>query len=115
MPITILLIEDELLLLLDLQMAVEEAGHIEVSAGGVDAALKHLETRPIDVAILDVHLGLSETSFPIAKRLREQNIPYLFYTAQPERLREELMIADVPVIIKPADTDKIVAAAIALI
>jgi len=48
-------------------------------AGNVDDALELIETRCIDAAILDVHLG-DELVFSVAERLEELGIPFVFAT-----------------------------------
>ena len=48
-------------------------------AGGVKDALRILDSRRPDFALLDVNLG-PETSLPVAERLRELQIPFAFAT-----------------------------------
>lgn len=48
-------------------------------AARVDAALSLCESARIDGAFLDINLG-HETSLPIADRLRQQGVPFIFLT-----------------------------------
>lgn len=50
------------------------------TAANVEQALDFLEAVTPSFAILDVNLGLDETSFPIAQKLLERGIPFFFVT-----------------------------------
>jgi CheY-like chemotaxis protein len=88
----ILIVEDEWLLALETQEALEGAGCLVVGpAMCVEEALVLLANEAVDAAILDVSLT-GEMSFPIAEALMGRNIPFAFATGYlasdlPERYR----------------------------
>jgi CheY-like chemotaxis protein len=76
----ILVVEDEMLVLMNIEMALEDLGCSKVHAASTVAeALVLLEIHPFDAALLDVNLG-GETSFPIADALIKRGIPFAFAT-----------------------------------
>ncbi|HCY02481.1 MAG TPA: hypothetical protein DHU71_06100, partial [Erythrobacter sp.] len=58
---SILILEDEPFIALDLQLAFEDDGARAVVAVNCDEAFELLRTTEIDGAVLDVNLGRSET------------------------------------------------------
>ncbi len=83
-----LIVEDQLLIALDLEMILEQAG-LEVIgvARSTAEALRVLAGRLPDVAVLDVDLG-GETSEALARELVARGVPFAFatgYTATPEQ------------------------------
>lgn len=96
----ILLVEDEVLVAMDLSMAIERMGHevlgpVHRLATGLTLA----EREQIDLAILDLNLS-GEFSFPIAQILRERGVPHVFLTGyQLSQLPEEYR--DAPLLPKP--------------
>jgi light-regulated signal transduction histidine kinase (bacteriophytochrome)/CheY-like chemotaxis protein len=82
---TVLLVEDSLIISLDAEDIAGRlgAGHV-VTAATVDAALDNIESAKPDVAMLDINLG-DGTSFPVADRLLELDIPFLFATGYGEQ------------------------------
>ena len=76
----ILVVEDEMLVLMNIEMALEDLGCSEIrAAASVAEALVLLEIHSFDAALLDVNLG-GEKSFPIADALIERGIPFAFST-----------------------------------
>ncbi len=78
----ILVVEDQYAIALDL---CESLGHEGASvvgpAGSVEDALRMLESSgPPDVAVLDITLP-GGSVYPVADRLQELGVPYLFTTA----------------------------------
>ncbi len=78
----ILIVEDDAFIALDLEDVFEAAG-FEVAgiAASVDAALEIIDSKPVDVAVLDYNLGV-ETSLDIAHRLDAMDVPFLFLSGQ---------------------------------
>src|ERR1043165_3536956 len=73
----ILIVEDDYLLAADLAETMRERGaEVNGPAATLDEALRAVETRWIDRAVLDVDLG-GETSCKIADRLEAAGIPYV--------------------------------------
>lgn len=80
MAARVLIVEDESLLLMLLEDLLPEMGYeVTGTAGTVHDALAVLEQHEIDVAVVDVNLGGTE-SFPVADALVERGIPFLFTT-----------------------------------
>lgn len=78
----VLVVEDEVVLALDIADLLEDEGFVVV---GPCVRLRDAEdvakTQEFDAALLDVNLGLGETSAPIAELLRQRKIPFAFVTA----------------------------------
>ena len=86
--LSVLLVEDEFLILLDLEDVLAEAGARVTTATSVAEAHEALGAR-FDVAVLDVRLPDGEV-FPVAHRLAAQGVPLVFHSghAQAEGLGE---------------------------
>src|SRR5512138_760171 len=77
----VLVVEDEVLVALDLEAILSDAGADVELCRTTQSALERLTSAPITVAILDVRLG-TDTVTPVASRLAERGIPFVFYTGQ---------------------------------
>lgn len=105
----ILLIEDEYFIASDLKRALRDEGAVPIGpVGDVAAGLALIEREPLDAALLDVNLE-GESSFPIADRLAENDVPHLFLTGYdgwslPDAYR------DAPRIAKPFAVDRVIGA-----
>jgi DNA-binding response OmpR family regulator len=77
----ILVVEDEFLLAEELHYELTKAGAVVVGmASTVDDALQMIQMEgELDAAILDVNLG-GTLVFPVADRLRDQGVPFVFTT-----------------------------------
>jgi CheY-like chemotaxis protein len=76
----ILVVEDEYFLADETRRKLEKLGATVVGpAGRVDEAMELIGERRVDAAILDIHLH-EDLVFPVAERLEELNIPYVFAT-----------------------------------
>jgi DNA-binding response OmpR family regulator len=101
----ILVVEDEPLIALDLSSSLEDAGAQVVGATNVEGALRAIEAHQCSAAVLDSWLGL-ETGRPVARRLKEKRIPFLYYSG---RALDDLTTGSgAPVISKPAGPREIV-------
>ncbi|MDY6922685.1 MAG: HWE histidine kinase domain-containing protein [Pseudomonadota bacterium] len=96
-----LLVEDSLIIALDAEDIVGRlgAGTITTSAT-VEGALEHLETQRPAVAMLDINLG-DRNSYPIADRLLELGVPFLFATGYGEQADLPDIHRGRPVVQKP--------------
>ena len=113
---TILLLEDEPLILMDLELAGEDRDCTMISTPACGEALAAIEEgHGIDVAILDVSLGGRETCVPVADKLRECGIPFVLHSGDLDRHQERVRTLEAPLIPKPAAAEKVIAAAIALL
>jgi light-regulated signal transduction histidine kinase (bacteriophytochrome)/CheY-like chemotaxis protein len=82
---TVLLVEDSLIIALDAEDILRRLGALHVAtAGTVQQALEAIDTAMPTLAILDINLG-DHTSFAIADRLLELDIPFLFATGYGEQ------------------------------
>lgn len=76
----ILVVEDEMLVLMNIEMALEDLGCASISAAGnIAEALSLLAEQSFDAAIIDVNLG-GDKSYPVADKLAERGIPFAFST-----------------------------------
>lgn len=77
----VFLVEDEMLVAMMLEDMLADLGCVVVgSADSVASALAGVaSSSSIDAAILDVHLG-GETVFPVADKLVERQVPFVFST-----------------------------------
>jgi CheY-like chemotaxis protein len=76
----ILIVEDEYLLADKTRRQLEKLGAIVLGpTGSVDQALELIEDEKVHAAILDIHL-CGELVLPVAERLDELKIPYVFAT-----------------------------------
>lgn len=79
-----MIVEDEVLVAMDLESSLCEAGHEVVGAAGdAEAALRLAEARP-EIAFVDVNLRDGDTGPEIARRLaHEHGVRVVFLTANP--------------------------------
>jgi CheY-like chemotaxis protein len=87
----ILAVEDEMLILMNLEIALKDFGCMAIcSAGSVAAALALIATQTFDAAILDINLG-GEKSYPVADALDVLHIPFVFSTGNSDHgVRDDL-------------------------
>ena len=103
----ILVVEDTFLIAMQLQMDLKSLGHqVAGPAPSVDRAFKLLDREPIKAALLDIHLG-NENSIPIANRLRELKIPFLFITGFEQVDIESNEFDDHVLLRKPINLDQL--------
>jgi light-regulated signal transduction histidine kinase (bacteriophytochrome)/CheY-like chemotaxis protein len=94
----VLLVEDSLIIALDAEDILRRHGaHNVATDGTVAGAISSVEYQRPDLAILDINLG-DHDSFPIARRLVELDIPFMFATGYgeqaqlPEELRDKIVL-----------------------
>lgn len=80
-PKSILLVEDEFLIAMEMEAILTAHGFVVVGpVGTVDGALELLNRQRPDAAVLDINLrGMAVT--PVARTLREMNIPFVIASA----------------------------------
>ncbi len=106
----ILLVEDEVLVSMDIEFALADAGAQVVGpAGSLEAAIDVFEAHPeIAGAILDVSL-IGEDVYPLAIQLSSKSIPIVFHTGHAV---EDALLAQFPdaaVCVKPVPAEKLLA------
>lgn len=108
-PHSVLIVEDNLIIALDAEDIFRSLGTEEVSViATVEAAVAEIESRdvPFDFALLDINLG-SETSYPLALKLLEMNVPFAFASGYGEDLDTPAELEDIMRISKPYDKEAI--------
>lgn len=108
--IRILLLEDQMLIAMDVESMFADRGFDNITAvDTMGEALKRIEARPPDIAILDVNLG-AETSIPVAQRLLSLSIPFIFATGYGDGGMLPEGLGHVPVVRKPYEIGALLAA-----
>ena len=87
---TVLVLEDEGLIVLDARLALEEAGARVLAVGSVGSALSLLDGPPPDVALLDLTLAGGTNAERVALRLAELDVPYVVHSGDVQRHRSLL-------------------------
>jgi two-component sensor histidine kinase len=83
--LSVLLVEDSLIIALDAEDILRRLGASDVfTDGNAASAIAAIDGDAPDLAILDVNLG-SGNSFPIADHLDDKGIPFMFATGYGER------------------------------
>lgn len=78
---SVLLVEDELLVAMDMQQTLTAAGvRVLGPAASVSSALAIINAERPDAAVLDLNLR-GELVTPVARRLREMGVPFVLSTA----------------------------------
>ncbi len=97
----ILLVEDSLIIALDAEdIATRLGAETVTTAATVQGALYSIDAARPSVAMLDINLG-DQNSYPIADRLAELNIPFLFATGYGEQADPPIAHRGRPIVQKP--------------
>ncbi|SFP04559.1 response regulator [Tranquillimonas alkanivorans] len=103
---SVLIVEDEAVIALDLQAELEDAGWTVMGpAASVSQALSSIRDRRPTIALLDIELR-GETTFALAECLRKKGLPVVFLTGREGRERPA-SLRDCHLIQKPADLSRI--------
>ena len=90
---TVLIVEDDFIIAMDLQVTLERGGwRIMGPAASVQQALQLLKQELPSTALLDVHLG-DEVVTPVAERLKAHDVPFAVASAydRPEQFGGEVL------------------------
>ncbi|KQB96083.1 hypothetical protein AL073_12570 [Loktanella sp. 1ANDIMAR09] len=103
---TILIVEDDPLIAMDLEDELSDRGFDAVCATTVADAQSILAQQPPSFAFLDMHLR-TDTSFDLARELQAQGVPFAFVSGNdasslPEDLRSSQILT------KPINFDDLV-------
>ena len=105
-----LLVEDQMLIAMDVEMMLNDAGIDNVvTAPSAAEALRRLQDFTPDVAVLDVNLGAG-TSAPVAQELQRLGVPFLFATGYGDRSMIPAGCEGVPVLPKPYESEPLMKA-----
>lgn len=86
----ILVVEDEILIALELESLLLDAGHtvVGIAASSREAIESGNRSKP-DLAFVDIHLADGPTGVDVARRLGAMGITVLFMTANSKRIPED--------------------------
>jgi DNA-binding NtrC family response regulator len=100
-----LVLDDEFLIALDIQQALEQAGAAEVvCAADVESALTSVRDSRFDLAVLDLRLGRTGgNSLPVAAALQAIGTPFIFLTGMNGTAEHSRAYPAAPVVEKPYD------------
>ena len=101
---SILIVEDEPLIALDLQSAFENAGAHVITASKLREALSLIGTDGLSAAVLDHALGDGDSS-QLCERLQERGIPFVIYSGFSEAVGA---CQHAPHVSKPASSEVLV-------
>ena len=80
--VRVLVAEDEAIIAFELEAFLTEAGAIVIGPSySLDDAMRHAGEDELSAAVLDIQLG-HDTIAPVARRLTERGIPFVFYSGQ---------------------------------
>ena len=106
----LLVVEDEWIVAEYYAMTLREANHSVVGPyATVREALAALDSNHIDAAVLDVQLR-NETSYPVAEKLAQMGIPFVFLSGYDERVLPPTLLGN-RVLSKPVEPSGLLAAA----
>ena len=106
----VLLVEDQVLIAMDAEMMLADAGvDTVITASSSSDALNRLKTFTPSIAVLDINLG-RDTSVPVAEELVRRGIPFVFATGYDDRSLVPDELLSVPVVRKPYDGSALVRA-----
>ncbi|RTL50777.1 MAG: GAF domain-containing protein [Bradyrhizobiaceae bacterium] len=102
---TALIVEDNLIIAMTAEVILLELGarHAETAASVKEGLAAIARAKP-SFALLDLNLG-GENSIPVAMKLSELGVPFIFATGYGERAPIPAELSDVPVIQKPYTRD----------
>ena len=104
---TILVVEDAYLVGLQLKDDLESIGYTVIGpASSVKRAINLIDTNAVCGAVLDVNLG-HENSIPIANRLDEDDVPFIFITGYESVSADDTIFADKKLLRKPILIDDV--------
>ncbi|QBX34842.1 response regulator [Paracoccus liaowanqingii] len=91
-PLSILVVEDEFIIAMDIEMMIEDAGHRVL---GTAASLQAVEALPVgdrpDVALVDMQLAQGSTGLEVNDEIRRRwpDTIVVFVTANPKKIPED--------------------------
>ena len=103
---SILVLEDEIVLALDLSSTFRDAGASVYVATDDDKALRAIDALGTTAAVLDINLGHKDCS-AVCERLSDRGIPFVFFTGE---ARPDIMLRwpNTPVLTKLASKQRII-------
>jgi DNA-binding response OmpR family regulator len=105
---TVLVVEDEPLICLDVSGRLADAGAAVLAAGRLDEALRLADHPAVSIAVLDFDLGDGDST-PVCWKLVDRAVPFLFHTGRVYRAFQQWPAA--PVILKASSHELVTALA----
>jgi DNA-binding response OmpR family regulator len=103
----VLVVEDEMLLTLVIETALDQAGAEPIGpASTLAEAVSLAQAERLDAAVLDVNLN-NEAVFPVADFLRERGVPFIFATGYAAEAAIPPRHRDIPRLPKPYRSDQL--------
>lgn len=104
---TIMVVEDEALVALDLALTVEDAGaEVAGPCYRLSSALDMARRTEIDGAVLDVDLH-GETVLPLAHDLQDRGVPFIFHTGRADLAALARDFPRAPICVKPSSPERL--------
>lgn len=89
-PLKVFLVEDEVLLQMQLDLYLQDAGHRVVGyASSAQEASKRISETEVDLAFVDIHLTDGPTGLHVGRELATRKIPFVFVTANARRIPDD--------------------------
>jgi DNA-binding response OmpR family regulator len=108
--VTVLVVEDDLLLAMDLEATLVGAGADVVDiCHTLPQAMARADADDFAVAVLDFSLG-SDSVTPLARRLARRELPFVLYTGMQRGEPRLMEWRDYPIVEKPASPHMLVSA-----
>ncbi len=108
--VTVLVVEDDFLLAMDLEDSLVDMGAVVVDVcRSLDEAITRADANDFAVAVLDFSLGPDPVT-PLARRLSRRNVPFILHTGMSPRELSLMEWIDHPILKKPASRSTLVAA-----
>jgi DNA-binding response OmpR family regulator len=108
--VTVLVVEDDMLVAMDLEATLEGAGAEVVDVcQTLDSAIARADADDFAVAVLDFGLG-SDSVTPLARRLARRDVPFILYTGMARSEPRLMEWRDHPIVEKPAAPHMLVSA-----
>jgi DNA-binding response OmpR family regulator len=108
---TILVVEDEVLIAIDLVKSIEDAGARAVVVNTAKAGIDFVELSTISAAVVDYRLG-DDNSTKLCEHLAAASIPFVIYSGYPDRPDEW---PNAPFLQKPIPGKEMVAAIVGIL
>jgi DNA-binding response OmpR family regulator len=104
---SVLIVEDEPLIALEVHAAFSAAGASITSAADTQEGLRMIDAPGLSAAVVDINLGRGDCT-AVCERLSRNGVPFVFYTgdARPDIL---LKWPNAPVLTKLVDKERMVA------
>lgn len=108
MPASILIVEDEIIVALQMAAIVDDIGYTPLGIAPDAESARQLAKLKPDLALVDLHLRDGLTGIQVGEYLASQGVPVIFMTANP-RMVEKGVKGALGVLGKPVEDDALVA------